>query len=391
MSLRESQASRGTNPPRQSEACTGRPALAPVGRTLFPATPSPPRERGATFPAGTGLPTLSSGGDQGEADLSRPTRSKSAKGLTLKSLLHKRPVIYEIVPPRRDASRFNTELRGVEGVFDDSRIAAINVPELINRRSESGKVLYSPATIPPEEYALMIMEYKEPMVNVIAPRLTKEEFLGRTSRIMNDYHIPNLVVVGKESQDDFLPGPSVIDGLRLLDPLRGPDVALGGICIFDRESKEIHDYGEGVGKLEEHERVWSKGRSGCDFVTSQVAFSSEPAVRFLSRYQEFCGQKKAKPLTVFISLATVPTPSILSLLESLDVQIPSQTKKDLLSSGNMARESVKVATEVFMEIITKVDLLGIDVPLGLQIEQIGVNNDRLSLELLDAVYPQYSA
>ena len=311
--------------------------------------------------------------------------------MTLRANLRNRPVIYEIVPPRKDVSRFHTEPRGLEEVFHDGRIAAINIPELINRREEGGKVNYSPATIPPEEYALAIAEYVEPIVNLIAPRLPREDFLRRTKRILNDYNIPNLVVVGKESQDDFLPGPSVTEALKMLDSERGSDVALGGICIFDRESRGRHDYGVGARHLEEHERIWLKGQAGCNFVTSQVTFNSEPAVRFFSRYQEVCKQKKTKPLTVFISLSTVPSPSILKLLEGLDVQIPPRVKKDLLSSDNMARESVKVATEVFLEIITKLDLLGIEVPLGLQIEQIGVNNDRLSLELLDEVYPEFKA
>jgi hypothetical protein len=309
--------------------------------------------------------------------------------LTLRANLRNRPVIYEVVPPRKDVSRFHTEPRGLEGVFHDGRIAAINIPELINRREEGGKVHYSPATIPPEEYALAIAEYVEPIVNLIAPRLPREDFLTRARRILNDYSIPNLVVVGKESQDDFLPGPSVVEALRMLSSERRPEVALGGICIFDRESRGPHDYGAGSGHLEEHERIWLKGEAGCNFVTSQVTFNSEPAVRFLSQYQQFCREKKTEPLTVFISLATVPSPSILKLLESLDVQIPPAVKKDLLSSEDMGRESVKVASEVFMEIITQLDLQRIEVPLGLQVEQIGVNNDLLSLELLDAVYPEF--
>jgi len=311
--------------------------------------------------------------------------------LTLRANLRNRPVIYEVVPPRKDISRFHTEPRGLEEVFHDGRIAAINIPELINRREEGGKVNYSPATIPPEEYALAIAEYIEPIVNLIAPRLPKEDFLRRARRIMKDYSVPNLVVVGKESQDDFLPGPSVIEALRLLDSERGTDVALGGICIFDRESRGPHDYGVGREHLEEHQRIWLKGEAGCNFVTSQVTFNSEPAVRFLSQYQQYCKEKRTEPLTVFISLATVPSPGILKLLENLDVQIPPRVKKDLLSSDRMGRESVKVATEVFLEIITKLDLMGIKVPLGLQIEQIGVNNDHLSLELLDEVYPEFRA
>ncbi len=122
--------------------------------------------------------------------------------MSLKASLKNRPVIYEIVPPRREASKFNTELKGVEEVLQDKRILAINIPELINRREGEGGVVYSPATIPPEEYAMLVAEYKESIVNVIAPRLKKEEFLARARRILREDRIPNLVVVGKERKEE---------------------------------------------------------------------------------------------------------------------------------------------------------------------------------------------
>jgi hypothetical protein len=307
--------------------------------------------------------------------------------LTLKALLKERPVIYEIVPPRRDTSRYQTELRGVEEVLDDSRIAAINVPELINRRGAQGKAVYSRATIPPEEYALMIKEYKESIVNIVAPRLEREEFLDRARRILYDYRIPNVVLVGKERHQDVLPGPGVVEAFRLLTGMKGPHVALGGICIFGRQSQATADYGGGNSKLPEHRRVWLKAKAGCDFVTSQITFDSRPALDFLSSYQDLCERSGKEPLTVFVSLATVPTPTIQSLLESLDVVIPPRVQTRLLHSGDMASESVKIATEVFREIISEAEQRGIKVPLGLQIEQVGVHGDRLSLQLLDNVFP----
>ena len=106
--------------------------------------------------------------------------------MALKDSLRNRPVIYEIVPPRRDPSRFQSELRGVEEVLNDPRISAVNVPELTKRREEKGQVDYSPVTIPPEEYALMIKEHKEPIVNVVAPRMERDEFLSRARRILRD-------------------------------------------------------------------------------------------------------------------------------------------------------------------------------------------------------------
>ena len=305
--------------------------------------------------------------------------------MTLKALLKKRPVIYEIVPPRKDTSRYQTELRGVEEVLKDPRIAAINVPELMNRRESHGRAVYSRATIPPEDYALMIKEYKEAMVNVVAPRLGRTEFSERTGRILRDYRIPNLVLVGKERRRDALPGPGVVEGLRMLDGARGEDVALGGICIFGRETPASSGYG-GRGRLTEPRRVSLKAEAGCDFVTSQITFDPRPALDFLAGYQETCERLGAEPVTVFISIATVPSRGILSLIEGLDVSIPPKTRKRLTASADMGAESVKVATETFARILSGAEDSGADVPLGLQVEQIGTNNDSLSLDLLDSTF-----
>lgn len=307
--------------------------------------------------------------------------------MSLKGSLADRPVIYEIVPPRKDTSRFSTELRGVEDVFAEKRIVAINVPELIKRKSEDGRVQYSPATIPPEEYAMMIKDYKESIVNIISPRLEKEEFLRRTGKILNDYRIPNIVIVGKERHTDLMPGPSATEALRLLSERKGPQVALGGICIFNRKSGGTEKSGNDPESKTEDGRVWLKAEAGCDFVTSQITFDANSAVEFLKAYQSRCEKTGRKPITVFVSIATIPTSGILSLLETLDVEVPSPVKKRLLGKGDMGKESLRISSEIFSEIMSRTKDLGVRVPLGLQVEQVGVNSGELSLELLDATYP----
>ena len=304
--------------------------------------------------------------------------------MSLKKSLTSRPVIYEIVPPRRDVSRFNTELSGVEAVLHDGRIDAINIPELMTRRKAGSQVVYSPTTIPPEEYALMIKDYKEPIVNVIAPRLERGELLSRARRILHDFGIRNLVIVGKERHEDVLPGPGVVDALGLVGAEKTDGTTLGGICIFDRETASPDGYADP--HLTEAKRVWAKAKAGCDFVTSQITFDQEPALRFLSSYGELCRRTGADPLTVFVSLTTIPTASILSLVEGLDVVIPTKVRKRLAGSGSMGAESLRVAAEVFQGVLSESERLGNEIPLGLQIEQVGVNSGDLSLELLDQVY-----
>jgi 5,10-methylenetetrahydrofolate reductase len=139
--------------------------------------------------------------------------------------------------------------------------------------------------------------------------------------------------------------------------------------------------------LTEARRIWLKAEAGCDFVTSQITFDHRPALDFLTSYQELCEETERSPLTVFVSLTTVPSASILSLIEGLDVVIPPRVRKRLIDSRDMGRESLKIAVEILEEIMVQAKQRKVRVPLGLQIEQVGVNNDGLSLELFDRVYP----
>jgi hypothetical protein len=307
--------------------------------------------------------------------------------LTLKQVLGNRPVIYEIVPPRVDSSRFGSELRGVEMVMRDRRIDAINIPELINRRESKGQVHYSPATILPEEYALLVNEYKEPLVNIIAPRLTADAFQKRVHMVLKDYGIKGLILVGKERHGDVLPGPGVVEALDIVNEQKDKDVAVGGICIFKRNGGG-EDYGFASG-LEEYRRMWVKASRGCDFVTSQINFDASAAIDCLTSYQDLCERTSVPPMTVFLSIAVVPTKSILSLLKRLDVVIPLKLEKRLLEATDMGRESVKIGSEVHMEMLESLERRHIRIPLGLQVEQIGVTSEALTLELLDSVHDDF--
>ncbi|HEV2139138.1 MAG TPA: hypothetical protein VGR53_09880 [Nitrososphaerales archaeon] len=308
--------------------------------------------------------------------------------MSLKRVLKDKPVIYEIVPPRANSSRFGAELRGVEMVMHDGRINAINIPELINRRESDGQVTYSPATILPEEYALLVSEYKDPIVNIIAPRLTREAFQNRVHAVLGEYGLRGLVIVGKERHEDVLPGPSVVEALEIVREQRHEEVAVGGICIFNRRSKGGKDYGV-TSNLEEHRRMWVKGSRGCDFVTSQINFDASAAADCLAPYQDLCERTGVSPMTVFLSMSAVPSKSILSLLERLDVVFPPPVRKRLVQASDIAMESVKVATEVFMGMLESLERRDVEVPIGLQVEQIGVRSEELTLELLDNIHDDF--
>jgi hypothetical protein len=55
----------------------------------------------------------------------------------------------------------------------------------------------------------------------------------------------------------------------------------------------------------------------------------------------------------------------------------------------MGAESVRIAKEVFSEMSVSPEHLSVHVPIGLQVEQVGVKSEQLTLELLDRVYHDF--
>lgn len=316
--------------------------------------------------------------------------------MTLRDILSNKPVIYEVVPPKLGSSESEIARRieHLERVLQDKRIDAINIPELMERKETNGEVTYVPTTIPPEEYAAIIGGSKEKIANIVAPRLLQRDFIKRV-RGLEKYDIRNLVLVGKARHSDVLPGPSVVKAMELVSavneehPGEKMGILLGGICIFNRNKKTYHGYEAPGRELDEYERVAIKARYGCRFVTSQINYDSIAAIKFLTNYANYCKQTRGRPVTVFVSLSSIKSLSILSLLtEGLEVYIPSEIRRTLQQEPDRIGElSVDTATEVFSEIIDSMKSNKIDIRIGLHIEQVSIAGADLSLELLDRTYP----
>jgi 5,10-methylenetetrahydrofolate reductase len=135
--------------------------------------------------------------------------------------------------------------------------------------------------------------------------------------------------------------------------------------------------------------MWVKASRGCDFVTSQINFDAKAAVNCIASYQDLCDKTGVVPMTVFLSFAAVATRGILSLLERLDVVLPPKLRKRLIVADDFGQESVKIATEVCLEMLESLESEHIKVPIGLQVDQLGVKSERLTLELLDNVYHDF--
>ncbi|HMF33150.1 MAG TPA: hypothetical protein VKK79_17120 [Candidatus Lokiarchaeia archaeon] len=309
--------------------------------------------------------------------------------------LRDRPIIYEVVPPRLDISpeSCNSTLKMLQTVLDEPRIDAFNVPEIIERKEFEGTVTYNQLRVNAEDYASLIQSKdKEAIVNVIAPRMQRENFSERVSNIL-DNGIHNVVIVGKEKSVDVLPGPNVIEALDIISGLnKTHDVKIvpGGITMFQRNQKESHGYPI-KGTLDEYQRVALKADHGCKFVTSQIIFDSAEAIDFLARYGDYVLASRENPVTVFISLSTIASEKVMDLMDFLGVYLPTGFRKELKSNfERMGIISVEHSIQVLGEVMDGIKDNGASsrIPIGLHVEQVGSSTKSmdLSLSLLDRTY-----
>ncbi len=311
--------------------------------------------------------------------------------MSLADILRKKPVIYEVVPPRisQQNRAEESKLKGLEGVLADKRISAVNIPELIAREENEGNINYRSLNVAPEEYAKSLSHTgKEIIVNIISPRMQKDDFMHRVDTAFAGYGIKNLIVVGKERGTDKMPGYNVLEAMSSISSAyNGNGPLLGGICIFDRATSANRDYTTSKGRMREYERIAQKARNGCRFVTSQIVYDAGPVKNFLSEYNDYCEKTGDEPITVFISMAPISSENMLCLMrDRLDVHIPVKTQKRLLASEDIGAESIDTSKMILRDIMDYHKQEGIRVPLGLQIEQIGINNAYLAKQLLDSTY-----
>lgn len=283
----------------------------------------------------------------------------------LAEALRARPLFFEPVPPsaRARATRAAAEVDAVaELVRAIPRIDAIDVPELVDENHE-GRPLYR--TADPREYGRRLAERtgREVVVNKVVAHLDSPEAIERWTTETVRLGIHHVVLVGGTSRYIPYPGPAVTEANRICRPiLERASGLVGNITIPQREG--------------EPHRMVSKTRAGAAFFTTQIVFDAESTFQMVRQYDLVCRQASLVPAPVLLSVAPLVDEQDAEFVRWLGADVPEAVERAILEGddGDAVRRSVDGALALWTAVAERVRNEGVEVPLGVNVEQISARH-----------------
>ena len=113
-------------------------------------------------------------------------------------------------------------------------------------------------------------------------------------------------------------------------------------------------------------------------------------MKLLKYYHDICKKKNILPRRILLSFAPVSSQENINFLKWLGVEIPVETEKRLKQDDSeMSDESLIIASEILNDILANNEKLGIQVPVGLNIEHIMSYNFQTSINMLQELSKIY--
>lgn len=283
----------------------------------------------------------------------------------LSEALRNTPLFFEPVPPsaRAKPSRATAEVDAIVDLIRAvPRIDAIDVPELVDENHE-GRPLYR--TGDPREFGKTLAERtgREAVVNKVIAHLENPDATERWATETVRMGIRHVVLVGGTSRYIPYPGPAVTEANRICRPiLEAAGGLVGNITIPQREG-EAH-------------RMLSKTRAGASFFTTQIVFEADAAFQMVRQYDLLCRQASLVPRAVLFSFAPLVDEQDAEFVRWLGADVPEATERAILEGedGGAAQRSVDRALEVWESVRRRANEAGLEVPLGVNVEQISVRH-----------------
>ena len=248
--------------------------------------------------------------------------------------------ILEVVPPTLDSGDvgFSKRLKRVEKLVSDGTFDAVNIPEIHDEENRDargerkkgfstrldGRILGQKIR---EEFGLPVI-----VNHVVAHAPLDRQILWLHETIL-EYGIQDLVLVGAPHDRHPWPGPSVAEANAAFKAeFPDSDLRLGNICIPGRPGSPVP----------ESERMAAKIRSGADFFTTQILFSTAEIRDLWNDFSTSSPELLKTPL--LISLCPVRKADNLAFLRFLGVQVPDEVESALraASAENCLERSLEV-------------------------------------------------
>ena len=294
----------------------------------------------------------------------------------------KRPVVvYEILPPREKDGTLDSYAEKISSLLSQTHIDAINIPEVHDENERGERPIQNLERAEAREFGRLLQDHVgiEAIVNRVTVHDNFEAQKSWIKETFYDYDIENLILVGGESSKIQYEGLSVNSASEYItrDLNSGRfDFFCGGITIPSRSI--------------ESEKLLRKGSNGIEFFTTQVLYDSEKIKKMLKYYDGICKKNHILPRRILLSFAPVSSKKNIDFLKWLGVEIPLQTEERLSNQDlKMTAESLKIATEILIDILQNNEREQISVPVGLNVEHIMSYNFQYSINMLQELSKIY--
>jgi 5,10-methylenetetrahydrofolate reductase len=275
------------------------------------------------------------------------------------------PLFFEPVPPtaRGSPARAAATVEALVAlVAAVPRIDALDIPELVDENHE-GRPLYRSAD--PRSFARTVAERtgREAVVNKVVAHLPSGAAVERWAQETVELGLRHVVLVGGTSRYIPYPGPAVTEADRICRPVLGHvGGQLGNIAIPQREG-EAH-------------RMLAKTRAGAGFFTTQIVFDAESTFRMLQQYDLLCRQASLPPAPVLLSFAPLVDEQDAEFVRWLGADVPEAAERAILEGdeGGAAARTVARALEVWESVSSRARRESVEVPLGVNVEQISARH-----------------
>ncbi len=294
---------------------------------------------------------------------------------TLARSLERRPLFFEPVPPSARA----TPARILAYVSDlTARLAAVprldaaDIPELVDENHDGRPYYRSGDT---RAFARTIAERSglEVVVNKVVAHLPSADALAGWARESVERGCPHLVLVGGSSRYIPYPGPTVLEANRVVRPVLEPVGGLLGNIAIPQRTGEAH-------------RMLGKTRAGAAFFTTQILFDSESVLRLAREYEGLCRQAGRPPAALLLSVAPLADDGDAEFVRWLGADIPESAERAILNGdeAGAAARSIAHALKIWGEVVDGAAHDGLEMALGINVEQITQRHLGSAIEMLQA-------
>lgn len=286
-------------------------------------------------------------------------------------------VLYGITPPKEGTSENKVreiserQMKRLQNLPIDGLIL-YDIQDEKSRTSEERPFPFM-ATLDSYEYSQKyLMNLNVPKIIYRAVGKYSESELTDFVQNVNSKEILS-VFVGAASKDQKVT-LSMSDAYKIRNSVN-KEILLGGVTIPERHES----------KRDEHLRVFSKIRQGCNFFVSQGVYDVNASKNFLSEYYYYGQENKLDLAPIIFTLTPCGSLKTLQFMKWLGISIPQWLENELVHSKDILEESVNLSERNFKELKQYADDKGI--PIGCNIESVAIRKVEIeaSIELLKRV------